>query len=47
MLLEKRIGSDLGLRIIDLEYIIARALRIMRADEVGSWLCEGEPLFRG
>lgn len=41
------IGEELARRIIDVEYVLDRALRVMWPDEVGPWLTSPEPLLGG
>lgn len=44
---EERISPAIAERIVDLEYILDRALRIFYPDEVGPWLTQPEPLLGG
>lgn len=39
------INGELARRIIDVEYVLARALLILHEDEVGAWLISPEPLL--
>ncbi len=41
------IGAELTRRIIDAEYVLDRALKVMWPDEVGPWLTAPEPLLGG
>lgn len=43
----ERISPAIAERIVDLEYILDRALRIFYPDEVGPWLTQPEPLLGG
>jgi uncharacterized protein (DUF2384 family) len=44
---KEAIGAELSRRIIDVEYVLDRALRVLHSDEVGPWLTEPEPLLGG
>jgi hypothetical protein len=44
---EEKIDAPFALRIIDLEYVVDRALSIFYPDEVGPWLSQPEPLLGG
>lgn len=44
---KEAIGQALSTRIIDLEYVIDRALKVMWPDEVGPWFTSSEPLLGG
>jgi uncharacterized protein (DUF2384 family) len=41
----EKISAELECRIIDLDFVITRALQVMHADEVGPWLLAPEPLL--
>lgn len=42
---KERISPAIAERIVDLEYVLDRALRIFYPDEVGPWLSHPEPLL--
>lgn len=44
---KEAIGVELSRRIIDVEYVLDRALHVLHSDEVGPWLTEPEPLLGG
>jgi hypothetical protein len=43
----EKVSVDLARRVLDLDYVIARAIQIMHDDEVGPWLLAPEPLLGG
>jgi uncharacterized protein (DUF2384 family) len=44
---EEKISAPIAQRIVDLEYVVDRALSIFYPDEVGPWLSQPEPLLGG
>jgi hypothetical protein len=44
---QESISAPIAQRIVDLEYVVDRALRVFHPDEVGPWLSEAEPLLGG
>ena len=44
---QEKISPAIAQRVVDLEYILDRALRIFYPDEVGPWLTQPEPLMGG
>ncbi|HEY3674763.1 MAG TPA: hypothetical protein VGK84_02095 [Candidatus Tumulicola sp.] len=42
---EEKISAPIAQRIVDLEYVVDRALSIFYPDEVGPWLSQPEPLL--
>ena len=44
---QERISPVIAQRIVDLEYVLDRALRLFYPDEVGPWLTQPEPLLGG
>jgi uncharacterized protein (DUF2384 family) len=44
---QERISSPIAQRIVDLEYVVDRALAVFHPDEVGPWLSRPEPLLGG
>jgi hypothetical protein len=44
---QENISALIAQRIVDLEYVVDRALRVFYPDEVGPWLSEPEPLLSG
>ena len=44
---QEKISSTIAQRIVDLEYVVDRALAVFHPDEVGPWLSQPEPLLGG
>jgi uncharacterized protein (DUF2384 family) len=44
---QEKISAPIAQRIVDLEYVVDRALRVFYPDEVGPWLSQPEPLLGG
>lgn len=42
---DQEIAYDIARRIIDVEYMLSRALLVMQEDEIGTWLKTPEPLL--
>jgi len=40
-------SAEVTRRIVDVEYLLDRALRVMHADEIGPWLTQPEALLGG
>jgi len=42
---QEKVSAPITQRIVDLEYVVDRALRVFYPDEVGPWLSQPEPLL--